>query len=43
MSEALAVPPPRKLSFRSRFSFGFGSLAFGIKDGGFATFLLLYL
>jgi GPH family glycoside/pentoside/hexuronide:cation symporter len=42
MSEALAVPPPRKLSFRSRFSFGFGSLAFGIKDGGFATFLLLY-
>lgn len=42
MSETLAVPPPRKLSMRSRFFFGFGSLAFGIKDGGFATFLLLY-
>ncbi|MBX9859189.1 MAG: MFS transporter [Sphingomonas sp.] len=43
MSEAAsAVPPVRKLSALSRWSFGFGSVAYGIKDSGFATFLLLF-
>jgi GPH family glycoside/pentoside/hexuronide:cation symporter len=38
----LAVPPPRQLGPRSRWSFGVGSIAYGIKDSGFATFLLLF-
>lgn len=38
----IGVPPPRKLSLRSRWSFGLGSVAYGIKDNGFATFLLLF-
>lgn len=42
MTETLAVPPARKLSIRSRFAFGFGSLAYGVKDNGFATFLLIF-
>src|SRR3569833_1304316 len=39
---AAAVPPARKLGPRSRWAFGVGSIAYGIKDGGFGTFLLLY-
>jgi len=38
----IAAPPPRRLGLRSRFSFGVGSIAYGVKDNGFATFLLLY-
>ncbi|MEG3146438.1 MFS transporter [Sphingomonas sp. RT2P30] len=38
----LAVPPARQLGARSRWSFGVGSIAYGIKDSGFATFLLLF-
>jgi len=38
----VAVPPARKLGARSRWSFGLGSVAYGIKDSGFATFLLLF-
>lgn len=34
------APAPRKLGPRSRWSFGVGSVAYGIKDSGFATFLL---
>ncbi|MFM9827762.1 MAG: MFS transporter [Sphingomonas sp.] len=36
------VPPARALPPLSRWSFGLGSIAYGIKDNGFATFLLLY-
>lgn len=39
---ATATPLARRLSWRTRLSFGVGSIAFGIKDNGFATFLLLY-
>ena len=39
---AVAIPPARKLGPRSRWSFGVGSIAYGIKDSGFATFLLLF-
>ena len=42
MTAARAVPPARRLSFRSRLSFGIGSIAYGVKDNGFATFLLLF-
>ena len=43
MSDVLIVaPPPRKLGARSRWSFGIGSIAYGVKDNGFATFLLLF-
>ena len=38
----LAIPAARKLGARSRFSFGLGSIAYGVKDSGFATFLLLF-
>ncbi len=39
---AAAVPPARVLPTRSRMAFGLGSVAYGVKDSGFATFLLLY-
>ena len=42
MTRPLAAPAPRKLGPRSRFSFGLGSIAYGVKDNGFATFLLLF-
>lgn len=42
MSITIAVPAARKLPARSKLAFGFGSIAYGIKDNGFATFLLLY-
>lgn len=38
----LAIPAARKLGTQSRFSFGLGSIAYGVKDSGFATFLLLF-
>lgn len=41
-SQHSATPAPRALSARSRWSFGLGSLAYGVKDSGFATFLLIY-
>lgn len=37
-----AAPAARALSLKSRLSFGVGSIAYGIKDNGFSTFLLLY-
>lgn len=37
-----ATPPPRRLPGRARLAFGLGSIAYGIKDNGFATFLLLF-
>ena len=37
-----ATPPPRRLPARVRLAFGLGSIAYGIKDNGFATFLLLF-
>lgn len=37
-----AAPPPRRLSFGTRMAFGYGSIAYGVKDNGFATFLLLF-
>lgn len=39
---ATLVPPARILPPLSRLSFGLGSIAYGIKDNGFATFLLLF-
>lgn len=42
MGVTAAAPAARKLPALSRLSFGFGSVAYGIKDNGFATFLLLF-
>lgn len=42
MSASVAVPPARMLPMRSRLAFGLGSIAYGVKDNGFATFLLLF-
>lgn len=36
------APAARSLSIKSRLAFGVGSIAYGIKDNGFSTFLLLY-
>ncbi|MBX9797258.1 MAG: MFS transporter [Sphingomonas sp.] len=36
------TPAARRVSRLTRWSFGFGSIAYGVKDGGFTTFLLLY-
>lgn len=36
------VPDKRRLSQRTRFTFGCGTIAFGIKNNGFSTVLLLF-
>ncbi|MGJ3647489.1 MFS transporter [Sphingomonas sp. GlSt437] len=36
------APPARRLPLFTKLSFGLGSIAYGIKDNGFATFLLLF-
>ncbi len=36
------TPAARRVSPLTRWSFGLGSIAYGVKDGGFTTFLLLY-
>lgn len=40
--EARPVPPPRRLGARTMLSYGFGAVAYGVKDNGFGTFLLLF-
>lgn len=35
-------PPARKVGFGTKMAYGFGSIAYGIKDNGFQTLLLLY-
>ena len=37
-----ATPPSRKLSLPIKLAYGFGSIAYGIKDNGFSTLLLLF-
>lgn len=37
-----AAPAAPPLSLRTRLAFGIGSIAYGIKDNGFATFLLIF-
>ncbi len=37
-----AVAAPGKPSLWTKFSYGFGSVAFGVKDNGFSYFLLLF-
>ena len=38
----LAAPPKRTLSKATMASYGFGAAAYGVKDSGFGTFLLLF-
>lgn len=38
----LATPPARRLSGWTTASYGFGSVAYGVKDAGFGTFLLIF-
>lgn len=44
MSDVAAglAPPARRLSAGSTASYGFGAAAYGVKDSGFGTFLLLF-
>ena len=37
-----AVPPPRRVGLPTKLAYGFGSIAYGIKDNGFSTLLLLF-
>lgn len=37
-----AVPPPAKLPTGTTLAYGFGTVAYGVKDFAFATFLLLF-
>lgn len=37
-----AVPPARRLRPRTMLAYGTGAIAYGVKDNGFGTFLLLY-
>ena len=41
-SEAAATPQVRRISNRSMLAYGFGAVAYGVKDAGFQTFLLLF-
>ncbi|HVF92806.1 MAG TPA: MFS transporter [Sphingomonas sp.] len=38
----ILVPAARRLSARTMATYGFGSVAYGVKDSGFGTFLLLF-
>ncbi|QKR99907.1 sodium:melibiose symporter [Sphingomonas sp. CL5.1] len=38
----LTSPAQRKVGLRTKLAYGFGSIAYGIKDNGFQTLLLLY-
>lgn len=42
MPEAPSVPPIRQVGRRSTLAYGFGAVAYGVKDFGFSTFLLLF-
>ncbi|MEZ5680565.1 MAG: MFS transporter [Erythrobacter sp.] len=41
-SDVIAPPPAERLPVRLKLFHGFGSIAYGVKENGFATFLLLY-
>ena len=41
-SPAFAAPPERRLGTASKLFYGFGSVAFGVKDNGFSYLLLLF-
>ncbi|UUL83900.1 MFS transporter [Sphingomonas qomolangmaensis] len=42
MATAQALPPVGRVETRTTLAFGFGAVAYGIKDNGFGTFLLLF-
>ena len=39
---SVAAPPSRRLTNGTMASYGFGAAAYGVKDAGFGTFLLLF-
>ncbi len=41
-ADAAIHPGARRLTFPTRFFYGFGSIAFGVKDNGFSYFLLIF-
>ncbi len=38
----MAIPPIRKVGAATMLAYGFGAVAYGVKDSGFGTFLLLF-
>ena len=41
-AESLVHPAARRLSLPTKLFYGFGTVAFGVKDNGFSTFLLIF-
>jgi hypothetical protein len=41
-TDAAINPTARRLGFPTRFFYGFGSVAFGVKDNGFSYFLAFF-
>ncbi|MDB5436083.1 MAG: sugar transporter [Phenylobacterium sp.] len=41
-AESVIHPAARRLSLPTKLFYGFGSVAFGVKDNGFSTFLLIF-
>lgn len=41
-TQPAAAPRARRISSRSMLAYGFGAVAYGVKDAGFQTFLLLF-
>ncbi|WP_249276471.1 MFS transporter [Sphingomonas baiyangensis] len=42
MADTPALPPVRRVGTTTTLAYGFGAVAYGIKDNGFGTFLLLF-
>ena len=42
MTQQSAAPQPRRIGKQSMLAYGFGAVAYGVKDAGFQTFLLLF-
>lgn len=42
MTQASAAPQARRIGRQSMLAYGFGAVAYGVKDAGFQTFLLLF-
>ena len=42
IAAGVVVPQTRRLGFQTKLTYGLGSLAYGIKDNGFSTLLLLF-
>ena len=42
MAQAVHIAPKTKVPMGTKLAYGFGAVAYGIKDNGFSVFLLLF-